>query len=213
MSLTSNEELPTLDESYEGGSELSAKGESFIVLVQFRRGRIASFTGSENTPHGTHVIVEGDRGEDLGMVLEARPAGTVDQGKTFPSMVRAATQQEVDRWSHVLPGMEQEAMVDCQEILNRLGGEQMTIAEAEYQFDMNKLTFYFTSKESHPNFSAVLAECFARWHCRIWFSRFNPREGRDSRWSGGKRRPSIPEAASSTPPPFAPSCSSSCSSV
>eukprot|EP00756_Hemistasia_phaeocysticola_P038010 Hpha_TRINITY_DN16733_c0_g3::TRINITY_DN16733_c0_g3_i1::g.80289::m.80289 len=171
------------------------------VRVQFKYGRQADFISDAPVQSNAHVIVEGDRGEDLGIVSECtkwRPGQLQSrQGGTILRVLREASPQEIHFWSNSLTNQEHDSIATAQQIVNRKK-IPIKIVQAEYQFDQQKLTFYFVSEDGHPLFREALAECYAVWKCRIWFARYNPRTyGRDPKCTD-----LIPAGwDSATPPP------------
>eukprot|EP01062_Namystynia_karyoxenos_P079950 TRINITY_DN8535_c1_g2_i1.p1 TRINITY_DN8535_c1_g2~~TRINITY_DN8535_c1_g2_i1.p1 ORF type:complete len:407 (+),score=106.93 TRINITY_DN8535_c1_g2_i1:83-1222(+) len=147
--------------------------ETFLLTVQFKYGRQGEFTFQSRLGPGTFVVVTGDRGVDLGMVMEAVPLphGYHGQGLVLPAL-RVAEDWEAEHWRGQLAAQEKAARTLCQEIMHH-AGLNMRIVHAEYQFDMRKLTFHFTSKDIHPQFRCVLNECYSIWKCRIWFARYS----------------------------------------
>eukprot|EP01062_Namystynia_karyoxenos_P032441 TRINITY_DN23920_c2_g2_i1.p1 TRINITY_DN23920_c2_g2~~TRINITY_DN23920_c2_g2_i1.p1 ORF type:complete len:766 (+),score=97.65 TRINITY_DN23920_c2_g2_i1:150-2447(+) len=182
---------PTLDESLDTGTGHDAHCHSsgpiprmehlppFVVLVSFKYGRTGEFAYDSAPAHGVHVIVEGDRGQDLGMVADSRPAGPADAARAEPRphVLRLATRQEADFWSTGLAEQERSAKLKCQEVLEKHGAKNMRILHAEFQFDMKKLTFHYTCPEERPNFRGALNECYVAWKCRIWFQRHSRGRG------------------------------------
>eukprot|EP00755_Sulcionema_specki_P006326 Sspe_Gene.35144::Locus_17048_Transcript_1_1_Confidence_1.000_Length_2297::g.35144::m.35144 len=209
---------PTLDESWDGSSVLDALPRTtnnlpvtprglpsegpVMLLVQFKYGRVGGYLHTAPLPYGTHVIVEGDRGEDLGMVTDHRPPNPDEMSAGHSKVLRLAADTETRFWRNELAEEERGAVAQCQEIV-RKQGTAMRINHAEFQFDMRKLTFYFQSKDPRPDFSQAIQECFRIWQCRIWFVRHSRSRSDDIRWSTfQKQTPLTPEACTPpTPPP------------
>ncbi|KAJ9449092.1 hypothetical protein DIPPA_08137 [Diplonema papillatum] len=151
----------------------------YVVLVQFKWGRQAEFLHSSgDLTLGTHVVVSADRGRDMGMVVETRAADESDKQKANSvrqSIVRVATEPEMQRWRVGQPKEEAAAKKMAQRVLSK-AGITMKIVHAEYQFDMKKITFHFTSQCNHPDFRQVLDPLFGLLRARIWFSRYTNTE-------------------------------------
>eukprot|EP00755_Sulcionema_specki_P018931 Sspe_Gene.1175::Locus_401_Transcript_1_1_Confidence_1.000_Length_1326::g.1175::m.1175 len=143
--------------------------QKITVLCQFKYGRLAEFLSSCVYETGEHVIVEGDRGEDLGMVIKCLQP---ESGEGLPSVMvkRIATPEERDVWRNALPMEESQAVATAQEVMDR-AGVPLQIQHAEFQFDRKKLTFHYTSAEPHPDFRLALHDMYRIWHCRIWMNR------------------------------------------
>lgn len=143
-----------------------------VVVIQFKHGRASHFSCGHSLNPGAHVIVEGDRGEDLGMVIATRSYTHADT--TLPRVVRDASQSEAEWWRCGLAEEEKEAKILCQEIVGRRN-IPIKIMHAEFQFDMRKLTFHYASDDAQATFRDCLGDCYAVWKCRIWFTRVSER--------------------------------------
>jgi len=139
-----------------------------VATVRFRYGRHEDYVWptSLNAEPGAYVIVDGDRGEDLGCVVEIRPGAS---DKDLPRVRRCARDSDVRQWE-ALENEEQSQVPHVQELIDKYD-INVRVMHAEYQFDKKKLTFHFTSKAQKPQVKAVLCDCFARWRCRVWFTR------------------------------------------
>eukprot|EP01060_Flectonema_neradi_P020601 TRINITY_DN2810_c1_g3_i1.p1 TRINITY_DN2810_c1_g3~~TRINITY_DN2810_c1_g3_i1.p1 ORF type:complete len:219 (+),score=37.38 TRINITY_DN2810_c1_g3_i1:79-735(+) len=139
------------------------------VVVQFKFGRTGRYEFSKPQKLHSYVVVEGDRGMDLGMV-----AGFVDENSDvkFGKGLRKATDKEATHWTEAVSAEEADARRIVQEMI-RKHKVPMRVVHAEFQFDMRKLTFHFTAKDLHPNFKQVLKDCYSIWKCRIWFARYS----------------------------------------
>jgi cell fate regulator YaaT (PSP1 superfamily) len=135
------------------------------VFFKFQRSEYYKFSPELNILPGKYVIVEADKGIDLGRVAhllrqEEYPSN-IDSLKTI---VRSATHEEVSSLAEIRQ-KEMEAKVKFEEALL----EQpfyMDLVDVEYQFDGNRLTFYFMSDSriDFREFLKVLAKIF---HTRI----------------------------------------------
>lgn len=125
------------------------------------RNFILSPSARKNIPLGEFVIVEADRGEDIGIVVEIVPAYTfVDdkhtagyRGKGFATdqqgeirkILRIASEEERD----LLPdkAAEEAAVVEvCREKVDYQFQLPITVLDAEYQLDRHKLTIYYEAQ-------------------------------------------------------------------
>eukprot|EP01064_Diplonema_japonicum_P023226 TRINITY_DN3366_c1_g1_i2.p1 TRINITY_DN3366_c1_g1~~TRINITY_DN3366_c1_g1_i2.p1 ORF type:complete len:260 (+),score=41.82 TRINITY_DN3366_c1_g1_i2:56-835(+) len=145
----------------------------WVVLVQFKFGRTGKFYSNQEILSGTNVIVQADRGQDMGVVCSCEARSPVhSQDKTIQKILKQATPSEIEKWVVTLSELEREAKASAQGMVDRKG-IPLQITHAEYQFDTKKLTFHFTSKDAHPNFRDILDEAFSTWKCRIWFARYS----------------------------------------
>jgi len=115
---------------------------------------------------GDTVVVEGDRGENIGTVLE------ITQGKPaydVPGRVlRRATEKDLDVLADQR-AREEAAMRATQSLADSLG-LHATIEDVEYQFDLNKLTVFVrrSAKNAFVDFRKLQRGLFREFRCRIW---------------------------------------------
>ena len=144
------------------------------ALVQFKCHQY-EFSSSIMLEEGQFVVVQGDRGVDIGVVIrintESRKSYAERTGPTG-SVLRHATQREVDYWATELKAEEAAAVEFCQQRANR-SHLPMEIRYAEFQFDKKKLTFYFESK-SRVDFVQLNKELYREYGCRIWMEKLAP---------------------------------------
>lgn len=117
-----------------------------FVHVAFRGGRREACLNPDQLVLrcGDHVVVEAERGYDLGQVTVCEGADLTRRKKQpARAILRHATPEEVGR----LPALAVEdraAFERCRERVEHFG-LQMKIIDAETQFDGNRITFYFTA--------------------------------------------------------------------
>ncbi|KAI9471637.1 PSP1 C-terminal conserved region-domain-containing protein, partial [Coemansia mojavensis] len=133
---------------------------------------------------GTYVLVEADRGVDLGMIKEdvasaddaddVSPA-TENSGSTQPAsgkdvyvkrIFRVADQCEVADLLNNKVVDEQNALNMCQSKVQQRK-LSMCVVDAEFQFDRRKLTFYFTA-DRRVDFRELVRDLFKHFKTRIW---------------------------------------------
>jgi len=117
---------------------------------------------------GDTVVVEGDRGENIGVVAEIgneKPSYDVSS-----KVLRRATDKDNEAFASQ---RQREAAVvqTTQQIAEHLG-LHATIEDAEYQFDLNKLTIFVrrSSKNAFVDFRKLQRSLFREFRCRIWCS-------------------------------------------
>jgi cell fate regulator YaaT (PSP1 superfamily) len=115
--------------------------------VEFKGGRKALFANPRNIAFqiGDYAIVDVERGQDIGRIV--REGGAVskklkDKGIQGP-ILRRATRRDLTTLE-VLRDKEAEAHTICQQLIARQD-LPMKLVDVEYQFDGNKIRFYFTS--------------------------------------------------------------------
>ncbi|MDT8435891.1 MAG: regulatory iron-sulfur-containing complex subunit RicT [Gemmatimonadota bacterium] len=149
-----------------------------IVEVRFQgvRSEYFSFRGHVPLRVREYVIVEADRGQDLGWVRRVSDAGThtceggcdhAHHGPVVPPadrVLRRAAPVDVER-SRDLQAEEAEIRRRTRELVQR-HGLKMKISEAEWQWDRNKLTVYFTA-ERRVDFRGLVKDMARTFKTRI----------------------------------------------
>ncbi|KEG06285.1 hypothetical protein DQ04_14831020 [Trypanosoma grayi] len=141
------------------------------ALVQFKCHQ-KEFSSPIVVAKGQYVVVQGDRGIDIGVVIRVNTEtckAYVERSGPTGSILRHATQREVDYWATDLKEDEAVAVSFCQQRVYRHGFD-MEIRHAEYQFDKKKLTFYYSAK-SRIDFVQLLKELYREFGCRIWMEK------------------------------------------
>lgn len=174
------------------------------ALVEFKRGRIVQYQSSFFAQPGEYLLVEGDEGEDMGMVVNAwvapansppvvnnsinsnrassgRDVDPVTGDPIYPKVIRPATAKEVQ----CMHNAQAQAEIKCAEVAKHKVLEHqlmMRIVDAEYQFDRKKLTFYYDAAE-RVDFRDLIRDLYKLYRARIWMSKIRPQEGYDDRRS------------------------------
>ena len=141
--------------------------------VRFKGTRKAYFACAElDLEPGVAVVVEADRGEDLG---EVSAVGTIAERKCSSSggcatptpekkVLRVADARDVSK-GQSLRDEEEQARSQAREIVAR-HGLKMKVTEAEWQFDRNKLLLYFTA-DRRVDFRELVRELARHFRTRI----------------------------------------------
>ncbi len=174
-----------------------ARGENQILEVQFKglRSDFFAFAGVPLLTEREFVVVEADRGQDIGWVKRAAPAGDLaceggcDQvgARAVPPpsrrVIRRAAPADVLRL-HQLRDQELEVRRRTRELVakHRL---RMKVSEAEWQWDRNKLTVYFTA-EKRVDFRALVRDMARSFRTRIDLRQIGVRD--EARRLGGLGR-------------------------
>lgn len=115
---------------------------------------------------GSYVIVQADRGQDLGMILARTP---LDRFKSKEAelkyVIRGATQDEVDLLQEKYA--EESVLLKICRSKVKQRKLDMQIIDAEYQYDRHKLTFYFEA-EGRVDFRELVRDLFSVYKTRIW---------------------------------------------
>ncbi len=146
-----------------------------LVEVEFKGNRRAFFTwtGDAPPPLKAAVIVQVDRGEDLGRIhstgelADRRRTGTT-HGKAsppeLPHVVRLATRQEID--TAVRLRVDEDAVRKAAIELVRQQKLDMKISDTEWQWDRRRLTCYFTAEE-RVDFRQLVRQLERRFSTRV----------------------------------------------
>lgn len=114
--------------------------------------------------NGDTVIVEGDRGENIGVV---RGISTDEPTTCSGKIVRRATKDDHETLT-TQRDKESDATTTIQTLAKtlRLNGE---VVDTEYQFDRNKLTVFVRRAEgAFVDFRKLQRTLYHQFHCRIW---------------------------------------------
>ncbi len=116
-----------------------------IVEVQFKAQRKEFFKNARDLylKTGNYCIVQADRGEDMGVIISLAQADASEIDADMKEVLRHATDKDAGHLDEIRE-LEEEAIETCQQkvIEHSL---PMKLVDVEYQFDGNKITFYFTS--------------------------------------------------------------------
>ncbi len=122
---------------------------------------------------GQHVIVQADRGEDLGEVsavgvVAERKCASSNGGCATPApeqlVLRHARDAEVAKLPS-LRGDEDRVRSETRKLVSK-HGLKMKVTEAEWQFDRNKLVIYFTA-EKRVDFRQLVRDLARTFRARI----------------------------------------------
>ncbi len=159
--------------THNGHSQNSSEGPPEIVEIAFKAGRIGIYANEPKLPLKIEdlVVVEADKGNDLGRIIQTGQTFSYpgyDNGngsdEKLKKVVRVATEEDLQK----LNGNREEeenAVRLCKEkiVKHRL---LMNLVDAEYQWDRNKLTFYFTS-EQRVDFRKLVRDLASKFRTRI----------------------------------------------
>ncbi|KAJ3215224.1 hypothetical protein HDU67_000711 [Dinochytrium kinnereticum] len=164
-----------------------------LYVVEFKAGRIDFFYFSDTSQIikvGDLVMVEADRGKDLGKVINDS-IGNNAQLQLFQNqhgdamldshylnkeihpkrIFRLAQQNEIPMLVSKSQD-EAKAMAVCQTKI-RQKKLPMEVVDAEYQWDRRKLTFYFVA-DRRIDFRELVRDLFKLYKTRIWMCAVNP---------------------------------------
>lgn len=153
------------------------------IEVVFKGERKLIYANPQQFPFkvGDYVIVEADKGEDLGMVnqvgeLLARKKGDAP----LKAIVRKPDAKDLEKLA-LNRELEKKAFKVCKEKIEK-HGLIMKLVDVEYQFDGNKITFYFTA-ERRVDFRELVKDLAAQYKVRIELRQIGVRD--EARRFGG----------------------------
>ncbi len=116
-----------------------------VVEVQFKGQRKELYVNSRELflHSGNYCVVQADRGEDMGLIVSIVKAAPKDIDSDMKEILRHATEHDVEMMEE-----KREKEVEALKICQQKAGEhdlQIKLVDVEYQFDENKITFYFTA--------------------------------------------------------------------
>jgi len=156
-----------------------------IVEVQFKRERKEYFINRDKLPLavGDYVVVDVDRGEDLGRVTETGELAARKQHEKkaqLNKIRRLATEAEREGLGR-LSEREADAFTICAKKVEEHELE-MKLVDAEWQFDGNKVIFYFTA-DKRVDFRQLVKDLAAIFKTRIELKQIGVRD--EARRIGG----------------------------
>jgi cell fate regulator YaaT (PSP1 superfamily) len=157
---------------------------SLLVEVAFKGNRKEFFVweSDESPPRATPVIVDADRGEDLGRVHSVGPEAENRSAKVPHGLLgapatravkRLATPEELRRHEE-LRASDDEARRKAMERV-KANALVMKMTDAEWQWDRKKLTFYFTA-EKRVDFRTLVRELASMFRTRIELKQIGVRD-------------------------------------
>jgi cell fate regulator YaaT (PSP1 superfamily) len=137
-----------------------------VIEVQFKAQRKEFYknTRALYLRTGNHCVVQADRGEDIGQIISITRAEPNEVEGDMKEVLRHATEKDVEHLAE-MRAKESEALKVCQQKVaeHKL---PMKLVDVEYQFDGNKVTFYFTS-EGRIDFRELVKDLAGVFRTRI----------------------------------------------
>lgn len=138
----------------------------------------------------TYVIVEGDRGEDMGCITHLLTSDDGSNSSTpntnLKKVCRVATSDDMAKFA-ALEKDEAEALSVCCETIKKIGmNTEICVEGAVFQFDKRKLTIQYTA-DSYVDFTQLTRILHNYYKCRIWMDQLNRSSAlQESRLTRGK---------------------------
>jgi cell fate regulator YaaT (PSP1 superfamily) len=135
-------------------------------IVAFKGNRKTCFIDPNDLKidNGTYAVVQAERGEDFGQVArKAKPEEISPEGEPL-KILRLGTDYDLDRMVFNRQ-KEDETYDECLKFITK-HGLNMKLVDVEYQFDCNKITFFFTA-EKRVDFRELVKDLAATYRTRI----------------------------------------------
>lgn len=152
---------------------------ALTVELAFKGTRREYYASRDNTfAAGDYVVVAVERGHDLGRVravggVAVRKCASCGSGPASEAVLRAARPHEVEQL-HTVRADESRVRRQAREIVDR-HGLAMKVSDAEWQWDRNKLTLYFTA-DRRVDFRQLVRELARTFRARIDLKQIGARE-------------------------------------
>ena len=164
-------------------TDINKTGDNVIIYeVEFKGGRREYFLchDSITAEISEFVIVQADRGEHIGKIHRKGPQNIFPQAKEVKSILRHATYTDIQIMMDN-KHKEEEAYEVCEQKIEN-HGLNMKLVDVEYQFDGNKICFFFTA-EKRIDFRALVKDLAAEYRTRIELRQIGVRD--EARRIGG----------------------------
>lgn len=164
-------------------SEKDAQNPDIIVYeLEFKGGRKDYYVCPDNfsIKPSDFVIVQADRGEHIGRVHRSGPRSMFPQVKELKSIIRHASYTDMQIMMDN-KHKEDEAFEVCLKKIAK-HGLKMKLVDVEYQFDGNKICFFFTA-DKRIDFRALVKDLAAEYRTRIELRQIGVRD--EARRLGG----------------------------
>lgn len=146
------------------------------VCVRFKGRRLEIFRNDDRVVvrPGMFVLVEAERGWDLGEVNDSTPPGLAGrQAGRFRRLLREASPEDLEHWQKVRS--EDDAALSLVRERVRHHGLPMHLVDAEHQFDGNRISFYFTA-DHRVDFRDLVRDLAGIFRTRIELRQIGTRE-------------------------------------
>jgi cell fate regulator YaaT (PSP1 superfamily) len=135
-------------------------------VVEFKGNRRLVYACPEEIPVeiGKYVIVQAERGEDMGAIKRKALPADIQPGVEVMKVIRLAVDNDLERLKFNRQ-KEKESQQECTKFIEK-HGLKMKLVDVEYQYDCNKITFYFTA-EKRVDFRELVKDLAATFRTRI----------------------------------------------
>jgi hypothetical protein len=157
------------------------------AMVEFKRQKVRKYECPATITPGQYVIVDGDRGQDCGLVvctmrcendgtvkLQCMDGSAVDVTKIKLEngrVLRPADPTEIHTLHNEMATLERQALQLCRSRSAELG-LPIEVVDCEFQFDRKKVSFYFESNDA-VDFRLLVRDLYKVFGARIWMENIN----------------------------------------
>ena len=137
-----------------------------VVEIVFKGRRRAHYANPRELPvhEGDYVVVQAERGEDLGRIHHTAEWVKRAQGGSLKQVLRAARPEDLELHERNRSKEERAFQVCKDRIVQR--DIEMKVVDCEYQLDGNRVTFYFTA-EKRVDFRDLVKDLASAFRTRI----------------------------------------------
>jgi cell fate regulator YaaT (PSP1 superfamily) len=154
-----------------------------IAEIRFKNGRKSFYKNTKNFSLnvGDIVVVEANPGFDVGVVsivgelarIQVNKKGGNKENFETPQIYRIANQDDVQKWMEAR-NLEKEVMYQARTLAVNLNLD-MKISDVEYQGDLSKATFYYTS-DDRVDFRQLIKDMAEKFKVRIEMRQIGSRQ-------------------------------------
>jgi cell fate regulator YaaT (PSP1 superfamily) len=154
-----------------------------IAEIRFKNGRKSFYKNTKSLPLnvGDIVVVEANPGFDVGVVsivgelarIQVNKKGGNKENFETPQIYRIANQDDVQKWMEAR-NLEKEVMYQARTLAVNLNLD-MKISDVEYQGDLSKATFYYTS-DDRVDFRQLIKDMAEKFKVRIEMRQIGSRQ-------------------------------------
>jgi cell fate regulator YaaT (PSP1 superfamily) len=137
---------------------------AYIVAFKGNRKNLFINSGDLKIETGSYVVVQAERGEDFGKILRLAEPSELDPNVENLKILRLGSDYDLDRMVFNRQ-KEDETYDECLKFIVK-HGLNMKLVDVEYQFDCNKITFFFTA-EKRVDFRELVKDLAATYRTRI----------------------------------------------
>ncbi len=149
-----------------------------VVGIRFQKlGKLYHFKVKDpaELEAGDHVIVETQRGTQLGQIIAYVPEDEVHRRKGMRYVQRKATPRDLVM-KQVWETKELDALITCREAANELNVKDAKFVKAEYSFDGSWITFHYATENKNLDINPLKNKLKKKMRSRVEMRLIGPRD-------------------------------------